>query len=226
MKKIYLVRHGQSQSNVGGKLTTNKGVELTDVGHEQAQTVCQWLIENVGTDIISIGVSKFIRTQQTAKPLVEATHIQPTVIDGLEEFNYLSFDNVRDLPLTERLEISDNFWLNHDIQDAHGADSESFASFYARVQQVRAYFETLESGTHIVYTHGLWISMLIWQLLAQPAPNQTQMQKFRQFEMSIRARNCEVFCLTIAEDEFASHYPPAITQVRTRTDSRTVELLN
>lgn len=226
MKKIYLVRHGQSESNVGGQLTTNKTIELTDLGHQQAQAVCQWVLDHIGTDIASIGVSKFIRTQQTAKPLVAATHIQPNVIEGLEEFNYLSFDAVRDLPLDERIAISDNFWLKNDLQDAHGNDSESFANFYTRVEQVFAYFKTLESGNHIVYTHGLWISMLIWQLLSQPASSQMHIQKFRQFEMSIRARNCEVFCLTLAEDELADHYPPAITQVRTRTDDRKTDLLN
>lgn len=217
MRKIYLVRHGQSESNAGGKPRVNKDIQLTDLGRKQAQAVCDWVLYHVNTDLASIGVSKFIRTQHTARPLINATDIQPTIIEGLQEFDYLSFDKIKDLPLKQLLQVSDDFWLEHDIHDTHGDDSESFAQFYNRVQQVLAYFKTLESGNHIIYTHGLWMSMLIWQLLAQPAASQLDVQKFRQFEMSIRAKNCEVFCLTLAEDDLASHYPPAITKVRAYT---------
>lgn len=221
MKKIYLVRHGQSEANVGSKPQLNAVIKLTDLGHKQAQVVSDWLINNAGTDIASIGVSKFIRTQQTAMPLADILGIKPTIIEGLEEFDYLSFDKIKDMRLSERFRVSNEFWESHDLDETHGEDSESFAAFYAKVAQVLEHFQALPTGSHVMYTHGLWISMLIWQLLGQQGVRKKHMKKYRQFEMSIRARNCEVFCLTLADERLALDYPPAITKVRTRNDSPT-----
>ncbi|HCC66847.1 histidine phosphatase family protein [Moraxella osloensis] len=37
MKKIYLIRHAQSQSNAGQAVRPNHAINLTDVGKTQAQ---------------------------------------------------------------------------------------------------------------------------------------------------------------------------------------------
>lgn len=210
MKQIYLIRHGQSVSNAGGEAQLNAQIALTELGHQQAFEVAEWLIKTLGEGgIDSINVSKFLRTQQTAAPLVNKTGITPTVIDNLQEFDYLSFKKMQGIGLDKRWEMAQAYWLEKEPEALDGEDAESYQQFCERVTKVLEHFNTFKSGNHVVYTHGLWISMLIWQILGQPNSNNESMRKFRQFEMSIRARNCEVFLLTLNDN-----HPPAITKVR------------
>lgn len=209
MKHIYLIRHGQSVSNAGGEAQLNAQIALTELGNKQATAVAEWIIATLGENIASINVSKFLRTQQTAQPLVDKTGIAATVIDNLQEFDYLSFKKMAGRSVAERWRMAEAYWLEKAPEELDGDDAESYQQFCTRVAKVLKHFATLEDGNHVVYTHGLWISMLIWQLLGQPNSNNENMRKFRQFEMSIRARNCEVFLLSLSDE-----HPPAITKVR------------
>lgn len=211
MKNIYIIRHGHSQSNAGQAAMPNADIALTEIGYQQANEVAEWVIQQTHADITSIGVSEYLRTQQTALPLEKATGVKATVIAGLHEFNYLCFANIDGLTLLERRSLAEDYWLTAQPEDIDGAGAESFLTFVQRVQQVRHYFNTLATGNHVVYTHGLWISMLIWQLLNQPTDTKKAMKKFRQFELSIRTKNTEAFLLTMAEEVV-----PAIVKVRSR----------
>ncbi len=228
MKKIYIVRHGQSHTNAGGHLMPNADIPLTELGHRQAKEVADWLLQTIKDDgeaISSINVSKYLRTQLTAEPLVELTGLEPRVIDGLQEFNYLAFENIEHMKVAEVLEMANRYWEEQAPEYINGIEycksddeksnnPESFQQFEQRTGKVLEVLHSLEDGTHVVYSHGLWISMLIWKILAQPVNDNKAMQNFRHFELSIRARNCEVFLLTLEADK-----TPAITKVRTRQDN-------
>ncbi len=227
MKKIYIVRHGQSHSNAGGHVMLNAEIPLTELGHNQAKEVADWLMETIKNDgetISSISVSKYLRTHLTAEPLVALTGLKPRVIDGLQEFNYLAFENIEHMKVAEILEMASRYWEEQSPEyingieyckadDENSNNPESFQQFEQRTSKVLEELHSLADGTHVVYSHGLWISMLIWKILAQPVDSNQAMQNFRHFEMSIRARNCEVFLLTLEEGK-----TPAITKVRTRQD--------
>ncbi len=223
MKKIYLVRHGQTVSNTGEKHLPNLEGYLTDLGKTQAQSGADWLIDTLPS-IDGIYVSKFIRTQQTAEPLLEKTGMEPVVIDNLHEFDYLCLDTMQALPKHKRNAEADGFWQQYEPNTTHGEQTESFNQFSERVRQVLdEEFSKLPTGNHVIYTHGLWISMLIWQLLGQPLGTQLALRKFRQFELSIRAKNSEVFCLTLPDVMSGAKsnetYPPSITKARTCHDA-------
>ncbi len=212
MKKIYIVRHGQSHTNAGGKAMPNAEIPLTELGQQQAVEVADWLLQETNKDIRSIGISKYLRTQQTAQPLIDKTALNPIIIEGMQEFNYLRFEKIRNKTVKERLQIAERYWLEQSPDFIDGGDNteaESFEMFVQRTQKVLTHLQTLEDGTHVLYSHGLWISMLIWIILTQPTDSNQAMQNFRQFELSIRAKNCEVFLLTLQENCL-----PAITKVR------------
>ena len=218
MKKIYLVRHGQSTANAGGEIQPNAKIELTELGHKQAEEAAEWLLQTLGEDINSICVSSYIRTQQTAQPLLNKLNQTPKVIDGLQEFDLIGFSRLKGTTFTQRMALTEAYWQSADPAIANAEDAESFQQFYQRIPQVLKQFATFEPGNHVVYTHGYWISMLIWYLLGLPADETQHVTKFRQFELSIRAQNGEVFCLTLPSDELKGQYAPTITKVRHCTD--------
>lgn len=197
MKKIYLIRHAQSESNAGQAVRPNHAINLTDVGKTQAQELADWLSANVTEPVTEIFVSQYIRTQQTAQPYLQSTKRTAIVIDELHEFNFLDFDIIKDLSFDDIRVIADDFWQQH---SAHRASevTDSFEHFVARVQKVRAYFDALPDGTYLVFTHGMWIGMLIWQMLLGDSPRLYNMKKFREFELAMRPKNCEVLLLAAA----------------------------
>ncbi len=215
MKKIYLVRHGQSTANAGGVAQRNADIELTELGRRQAYDVAEWVLQTLGQDLKSVSVSRYIRTQQTAQPLLDKLNIQPKIIEGLQEFDLLGFSRLKDASFEQRMAMTDAYWQGSPPNIPHASDAESFQDFYQRIPKVLAQFKQFEPGNHVVYTHGYWISMLIWYLLGLPADQPEHVAKFRQFELSIRAQNGEVFCLTLPEAALKNKYAPSIIKVRT-----------
>lgn len=212
MKKIYLIRHAQSESNAGQAVRPNHAINLTDVGKTQAQSLADWLTDHISEPVTEIFVSQYIRTQQTTQPYLQSTKRTATVIDELHEFNFLDFDTIKDLSFDDIRVIADDFWQQH---SAHRASelTDSFEHFVARVQKVRAYFDALP-GTYLVFTHGMWIGMLIWQLLIGNSPRLYNMKKFREFELATRPKNCEVLLLA----------PAGIKKVWVRNDGQDDEI--
>ncbi len=213
MKKIYLIRHAQSESNAGQAVRPNHQINITDVGKTQAQELADWLSANVTEPVTEIFVSQYLRTQQTAQPYLQRTKRTATVIDELHEFNFLDFDTIKDLSFDDIRVIADDFWQQH---SAHRASevTDSFEHFVARVQKVRAYFDALPDGTYLVFTHGMWIGMLVWQLLIGDSPRLYNMKKFREFELATRPKNCEVLLLA----------PAGIKKVWVRNDGQDDEI--
>lgn len=201
MKKIYLIRHGQSQSNAGqGKPRPNIDIELTTLGHQQAERVADWLIHNIAEPIQTIYVSQYRRTQQTAQPLLSKLQRQADILPDLHEFNYLSFQQVQHLAFSEVYHIAEQFWQTADVQQRAGDDAESFATFMHRVERTYQQFCQFDSGTYIVFTHGIWISALKWFLLGQSIDTPKAMQRFHDFEMAIRPKNGDIQLLQIGQN--------------------------
>lgn len=216
MKNIYLVRHAQSQSNAELKLTVNQDIALTETGHKQAQALADWLLHTV-EKIDSVFVSTYQRTHATALPLLDQIHLSPVVWADLHEFNYLNFARIQDCSFSQVRAIATDYWQTYTPTDVDGAQlsvpkswqAESFSDFVQRVQRTVQRLHALPEGNYVVYTHGMWLCMLIWLSLGYPTKNNADMQRFRQFELLTRPKNCEVFCARCIGDMLA------ITKVRT-----------
>lgn len=210
MKTIYLARHAQSESNTGQKISVNKEIDITKLGKEQSMQLADWLLENVG-NIDGILISNYQRTYQTALPLMDKLAIEPVILQELHEFNCLNFANIQDKDFWGVKTLAENYWQTFLPNQIDGDElavpddwtAESFADFVGRVCRAVQYFKALPDGTYVVYTHGIWLSMLIWLSLNQPVDSNKAMQNFRQFELAIRPNNCEVFCLKFVDDLLA-----------------------
>lgn len=67
MKTIYLVRHGQSESNIDKNVLSHKAnanVSITKIGEQQASLAADKLLE-MGVDSAQFFVSPYVRTLQT-----------------------------------------------------------------------------------------------------------------------------------------------------------------
>lgn len=215
MKKLYLIRHAQSESNAMQSVRPNADIALTELGKRQACELSDWLIKHLPTPD-EVFVSSYIRTHQTAQPYLDKVGITPVVIEPLREFNYLDYEHIKDLTYPQIIKMADEYWAKADINHIDSPTTDNFANLVARVKAVRDEFERLPDGTYVVFTHGMWLGMLMWQLMhgyhGTPCPRVFNMGKFREFELAIRPKNCEVFVL-MAD---GTHH--ALSKVRTRCD--------
>jgi len=70
--RVWLIRHGQSESNAGLPSADWQGIPLTELGHQQAARIA-----GVFTDPPKLIVSSpYLRAQQTAQPTIYVPYAQ------------------------------------------------------------------------------------------------------------------------------------------------------
>ena len=195
MKTIYLIRHAQSVVNAGDDTEVvtyaNADIPITELGQQQAEQLAIWLMEHV-ENVKEIFVSPYLRTQQTAAPYVQKMQLLPTVLDDLHEFNYLSLSKIKGKTFQELRNQAQCYWATNDVNFREDENCDSFASFFNQINRIREYFLEKTDGVYVVYGHGFWIGVLLWQLLGRYS-DELDMQKFREFELLIRPKNTDVF---------------------------------
>lgn len=83
--RLFLIRHGETDSNVNHLLdTAYPGAPLNENGHQQAQSLIERLADIPFTAIYA---STLIRAQETATPLAAARGLEVQVLDGIQEIS-------------------------------------------------------------------------------------------------------------------------------------------
>lgn len=93
--ELVLVRHAEPE-RIEDSDDGPADPPLTDAGHEHARRVGAWL---ACEDIQHVVTSPLLRARQTAEPLLDATGLEPAVIEGIGEFDardasYIPFEEI------------------------------------------------------------------------------------------------------------------------------------
>ncbi len=155
---IYLIRHGQTDSNKN-KVLQLPNAELSEQGQQQAQLVAQAFADIAISKIIC---SDQIRAQQTAEPLAQLKQCQVVLEPKLQERNFgdLRGQAYAQLP-------SDIF--NANFTPANGESQSNFAKRVALVWQTITEQYAHQQENCVVITHGLVLRQLITAHLTLPA---------------------------------------------------------
>jgi broad specificity phosphatase PhoE len=198
MKKIIFARHAESEVNAGGLSKPNETVALTEKGLVQAQSLADEWLEKPS----QIYVSKFIRTTETATPLMKKYNMEPVEFAGLNEFNTFGYEFVEGLTGEERLPLSAAYWDEADPDARKGETGQTYNEFCAQVAGFIPTLFTLENNSAIV-GHGLWITQLMWQSLGfgSRVSNSQSMKAFMKFHMALGVGNTQKFNLYLTDDK-------------------------
>jgi 2,3-bisphosphoglycerate-dependent phosphoglycerate mutase len=190
VRRAWLIRHGQSESNAG--LPTNgPGLSpLTALGREQAARMAAAFTEPPGL-IVS---SPFVRARQTAEATVERFPEVPYEEWPVEEFTYLGEMHGPRTTAEQRRPFVEAYWERADPAYVSGGDGESFTALIARV---RSFLDRLagrpEEGVVAVFTHGFFTKAVIWSLFTGVTdPDTSAMDGFRRFNGTCSIPNCAV----------------------------------
>lgn len=85
MKKIYLIRHGETEWNVSRKIQGHKDIPLTDTGIKQANLIADRLMSE---DIDIIYSSDLKRAYDTAKIIGDKIGLEPNPHKEFREINF------------------------------------------------------------------------------------------------------------------------------------------
>ena len=189
---IFLIRHAESEANINGKTLSHASIALSENGHIQAQNLCSTLPK-----IDHVIVSKYLRTQQTAAPILEKYKLDFEVDDHLHEFSYLSEQKCANTNLNDRKAWVNAYWERMDYQHRDADDAESFEDLYLRVQAFQEKLKILTphyvKKNLAVFSHGQFLQLLIMQIQQPRSLTKELMQQFRSDLVRQPIRNTEVF---------------------------------
>src|SRR5438046_1202215 len=130
MKTVYLVRHGESETNAGN-IMFGKSTKLTARGHEQAKFIAQRCARLRIEVILSSG---FLRADQTARYIVDAVAKPLEQSDLFAERRHPSFPLGRSKSEPDYVAFEEGFWNKFDDPSWQHEDAENFDDLNARAQ--------------------------------------------------------------------------------------------
>ncbi len=149
--RLFLLRHGQTHSNVSGALDTAfPGADLTDLGQRQAQAAARAIGDQ---GIGAIAVSTLARTHQTARPAATQLDLTPVEHDGLREITAGDFEMRADEDAVLGYLGTIAHWLDGDLERPMPG-GETGTAFLARYDEAIA--STCGQGVDsaLVVSHG------------------------------------------------------------------------
>ncbi|MGY3284370.1 broad specificity phosphatase PhoE [Pseudomonas fulva] len=193
MKRVRLIRHGQSAANAGQASRDHESIPLNRLGLEQARMIA--VSFSVAPDLIV--ASPFARAQATAQATAATFPGTPFETWPIEEFTYLAPDRCVDTTVAQRKTWVDAYWLKSDPSYRDGAGAESFHDFVARAQALLDRLEQQPAGDIAVFSHGQYLNAVAWLLEMKPRVLDAQaMADWRSYEIENHIQNGGGFALS------------------------------
>ncbi|MEK7612822.1 MAG: histidine phosphatase family protein [Patescibacteria group bacterium] len=161
MKQVYLVRHGESQSNAGG-IVIGAEAPLTPRGVEQAKFIAERISKLPVEAIVS---STMLRALQTAQYISDVKNIRVETsdlfcerINPQEQFGLTNTD-----PEYNRIEDLVN--IRYGDEGYRFSNEDTYADLNVRAQKALFYLEERTEEHIAVVTHSVFVRALLATLL-------------------------------------------------------------
>jgi len=186
---ITFIRHAQSEANTGGVSKPNPIIELSPLGQQQALE----LVTKISQKPARVYVSEFLRTHQTAAPILDQFSLQPVILPCLNEFNVFGFDIIEGMTGAQRLPLAKRYWKACDPDTSFGLGAQSFNEFCSQVRDFITLFTQGELvDNSLVFGHGMWFSVFSWlqETNITHSVSSTEMKEFFSYLREHHPANC------------------------------------
>ena len=197
MKEIWLIRHAESEANAGLRTSVPAEVAVTERGMAQAEIVANLFSETPSLVVIS----PYLRTLQTAKPLLTKFPDAPVQTWAMQEFTYLSLAQTRNSTLADRKPLVDAFWARSNPAYCDGESAESFASFWQRAKNAIDKIVAEAPDKTVVFCHAQFARAMLWQMLVEQTVTAEIMQAFYFFMRAVNIPNTAIIKLLIDAEQ-------------------------
>jgi broad specificity phosphatase PhoE len=198
MPTVTFIRHGESESNAGLRTEHPATIRLTAKGQRQAELTAESF--QCAPDLIV--TSPYLRTRQTAEPLLQRFPATPTLEWPVQEFTYLDPQHWNGTTWQERQPAAHAYWERLDPAYRDGGVAESWFDLIARIDQTRQLILSQPAAQIVIFSHGLFTRSFWWRL-AQPGliPNAENMRRYASFIRGIAIPNCARLQFHLEEDQ-------------------------
>lgn len=196
MKEIRLIRHAESLANAGVATSTPKDIPLSEKGHQQARS----LADSITDEPELIVLSPYIRTEETARPLLKRFPNCPVETLQIQEFTYLAISRCRNTTYEQRKPMVEEFWTRCDPYYSDGDQAESLAELVNRAQEFARRVPEMAGELIFVFTHEQFIKTLMWVVLNLGGKlNAEFVTDFRKFSTSFAIPNTAVMKMLLRD---------------------------
>jgi probable phosphoglycerate mutase len=193
MLTVWCIRHGESEGNAGLRTGSTQETALTPQGMAQAERLAQ-VFQEPPTLLV---ISPYLRSQQTAAPIIQRFPHIPQEVWPVQEFTYLAASQYHFTTFRERLAPAEAFWQRNDPWYR-----ESFADLMGRVETTIYRLKQQEAGFVAMISHGLFMRALYWCLLTGSfGVSPERMQRFYHLRASFPVPNTAMMKLLLQGEE-------------------------
>lgn len=175
-RRVWFIRHGESEAQIGKAASHTEEVRLTSRGESQAEEIATRFLAPPALII----TSPYWRAWRTAQPTIRRfSDVTHEVWPQVQEFTYLGSLSGICSTKQERRVLVDDFWERCDPAYRDGV-GESFAQFIERAGTVVERLRQVE-GDIIVFTHEQFtraVQGLLYGWIERP-PETFHMRRFR-----------------------------------------------
>jgi len=163
-KKIYFVRHGETDANLH-EYVPSKEEPLNETGMHQAFAFSERV---KGIEFEKLVVSDYVRAQQTAQLVSEAKALQPHIVPVFGEvLEPSSLFGVFD---SEQSVINHRTNRNAHVEDPswRQEDGENFSDVFKRITEAKQFIENDEAESLLIVSHSFFIQLFTAAILLLP----------------------------------------------------------
>jgi broad specificity phosphatase PhoE len=194
--RILLVRHGQSVANAGGTAPDHITNPLTELGRAQAKAFA----DSFDCKPTLFLHSPFLRTRQTAEPLLQRFPDVPVEEWPIHEFTYLEPTRHNGTNETQQMPHILKYWERPDPAYLDGPGAETFTQFLDRARSaILRFAQIAHGGCVVVFTHGFMMQAIRLLLLFPNATDAELMRNFRRFHSNNFVENTQVVEFEVRE---------------------------
>lgn len=164
---LYLIRHGQTDWNIDGKLQGRTDIPLNETGVKQAGYLAEGMKKRPVTQVFS---SFLTRARQTAQAVADSQQVPVIITDGLEEVSFgvwegLTWKEVRETKLPE--EMRERFLNPTEFRPEGGElPDEVMARCAVAMRSIMSQMKKC-GGDAAIVSHGAMLIYLIAYLLGE-----------------------------------------------------------
>lgn len=170
-KKLYLIRHGQTDWNLSHRIQGKQDIPLNEAGKRQARFLAKGM-EN--RPVGSVFSSRLSRARETAGFLAESQKAPLFIVDGLEEISYGKWEGMTLLEIQRYFPERFAQWWKDPVNGAP-PDGESQMDVLRRtaaaMEAIQKHMAAGGAQAAAVVSHGASIHCMLAWLLKEEAPS-------------------------------------------------------
>lgn len=166
--RVYLIRHGQTDWNVEGKIQGSTDIPLNDMGRRQAACLAKGMERRRVSRVFSSTLS---RAHETAMAIGESQHVPVHCLRELEEVNYGKWEGLTMDEIAKRYPRELEQWYLSPVEVAPPG-GETQTQVYERCAKAIDRILEQTDGDAAVVSHGATVVFLLEYMLQDEERNE------------------------------------------------------